>query len=336
MIRRTMVVVAIALATLAFGSTVEAGGWASVRLADGQAAPIVGQPWTATLIVKQHDLTAIDVDRLAVHFVAERGGAALDAEGVSTGELGHYRMSVTFPSAGMWNWTATPDPFPAIAMAALTVADGSAANRTTAPTASLVTGTCAAPGGTIGTLHLTPADDANATIVATGITTELVFLTKYTAAGSIAVLISDGGQPGTTLACGELAKTDLATPAVVLLAAIGDSGMTGTLALVPSGEDVVGSLVIVAVPEAPGITIRITDEGQGMFQPASVTIPVGTRVTWINESTLSHTVSGKSDGFASSGVLAPGERFGQTFATAGVYSYACDPHPWMTGEVTVV
>jgi plastocyanin len=37
-----------------------------------------------------------------------------------------------------------------------------------------------------------------------------------------------------------------------------------------------------------------------------------------------------------SGMLDHGERFSQTFDETGTFRYACDPHGWMTGTITVV
>ncbi|MHB1346830.1 MAG: cupredoxin domain-containing protein [Candidatus Humimicrobiaceae bacterium] len=67
------------------------------------------------------------------------------------------------------------------------------------------------------------------------------------------------------------------------------------------------------------------------FSPASLTIKVGTTVTWTNEDGFIHTVtSGTSpsdpSGLFDSGNLNGGDTFSFTFDEAGTYDYFCIPH----------
>ena len=67
------------------------------------------------------------------------------------------------------------------------------------------------------------------------------------------------------------------------------------------------------------------------FQPAELTVKVGTTVTWTNEDNFVHTVTsgtspGESSGLFDSGNLNPGEFFTFTFNEAGTYDYFCIPH----------
>lgn len=70
------------------------------------------------------------------------------------------------------------------------------------------------------------------------------------------------------------------------------------------------------------------------FNPDSVTVSVGTTVTWTNNDTVSHTVT-STDGAFDSGNIAPGDTFTFTFSTAGSFSYICSYHPNMTATVVV-
>ena len=88
----------------------------------------------------------------------------------------------------------------------------------------------------------------------------------------------------------------------------------------PLGEDVPGSTIVV-----------IQDF---TFQPADLQVPAGGRVTWVNCDTDSHTSTADGDQ-RSSPLLAPGDRFTQTFPTPGEFPYHCQPHPFMTGRVIV-
>jgi plastocyanin len=73
------------------------------------------------------------------------------------------------------------------------------------------------------------------------------------------------------------------------------------------------------------------------FGPRSVTVKVGTKVTWTNKdpAPTNHTATADSGTF-DTGRLAPGGSNSYTFTTAGTYSYHCAIHNYMTGTITVV
>lgn len=70
------------------------------------------------------------------------------------------------------------------------------------------------------------------------------------------------------------------------------------------------------------------------FGPGTLTIPVGTTVTWTNRDDIPHTVV-STDGAFKSRVLDTDERFSFTFSKPGSYPYFCSIHPKMTGKVVV-
>lgn len=70
------------------------------------------------------------------------------------------------------------------------------------------------------------------------------------------------------------------------------------------------------------------------FSPNSLTVKVGTKVTWTNNDSVTHTVT-ENNGAFNSGDLAPGSSFSFTFSKAGTYSYHCSIHPSMTATITV-
>jgi plastocyanin len=70
------------------------------------------------------------------------------------------------------------------------------------------------------------------------------------------------------------------------------------------------------------------------FGPASISVPVGSTVTWTNQDSTNHTVTA-DDGSFDSGPLAPGATFSQTFDTAGTFTYHCAIHSSMKGTITV-
>ena len=71
------------------------------------------------------------------------------------------------------------------------------------------------------------------------------------------------------------------------------------------------------------------------FSPQTITVPVGATVTWTNHDNAAHTVTSADNQFKKSPVLKAGERFSNTFATAGTYSYFCSIHHRMTGKIIV-
>jgi plastocyanin len=68
------------------------------------------------------------------------------------------------------------------------------------------------------------------------------------------------------------------------------------------------------------------------FSPSSLTVASGDTVTWTNDGSLPHDVSGSG---LSSGTLSPGQNYSHTFKSPGSFSYVCSIHPFMKGSVTV-
>ena len=69
------------------------------------------------------------------------------------------------------------------------------------------------------------------------------------------------------------------------------------------------------------------------FEPAQLTVKVGTTVTWTNRDDIPHTVV--SAGKFRSKTMDTDGTFSFTFTTAGEYKYFCSLHPHMTGTVKV-
>jgi amicyanin len=70
------------------------------------------------------------------------------------------------------------------------------------------------------------------------------------------------------------------------------------------------------------------------FGPGTLTVPVGTTVTWTNRDDIPHTVVSTDKVFKSK-VLDTDEKFSFTFNKPGTYEYFCSIHPKMTGKVVV-
>ena len=70
------------------------------------------------------------------------------------------------------------------------------------------------------------------------------------------------------------------------------------------------------------------------FSPATLTISVGTTVTWTNNDSTSHTVTSDT-GLFDSGQMSQGSHFSHTFNDKGTFAYHCTIHTTMHGTVTV-
>ncbi len=110
-----------------------------------------------------------------------------------------------------------------------------------------------------------------------------------------------------------------------------------------------GPTIVTATPPPPltvvpptAIPSRIR-MNQGQFRPQSLTVKVGTTVTWVNndsEGGLQYSVTsgvgGQANGLFDSGLVAPGGTFQFTFTTPGNYGYFSTTNPTgMTGEIVV-
>jgi nitrite reductase (NO-forming) len=72
------------------------------------------------------------------------------------------------------------------------------------------------------------------------------------------------------------------------------------------------------------------------YVPNVLMVPLGATVTWTNNDPgMVHTVTA-ADGSFDSGMLSTGQTFSYTFDKPGDFDYACTPHPWMKGRISVM
>ena len=90
--------------------------------------------------------------------------------------------------------------------------------------------------------------------------------------------------------------------------------------------------LLIALPAfAQDVTINIKDF---MFAPMDVNIAVGTRVTWVNDDQVPHTVMEIHKAFHSA-ALDTRDSFTYQFDNAGTFEYFCALHPQMIGKIVV-
>ena len=71
------------------------------------------------------------------------------------------------------------------------------------------------------------------------------------------------------------------------------------------------------------------------FNPQTITIKAGEKVTWINRDEEPHTVVSVEKQFKKSTALDTDQEFTITVGAPGTYSYFCSVHPKMTGTIVV-
>lgn len=126
-------------------------------------------------------------------------------------------------------------------------------------------------------------------------------------------------------------RATYAALALAFLLAACSSGSSSPSAAPASAAAPAGAGASAGAPAASGQAVTI----QGFaFGPSSVSVSVGTTVTWTNQDSTQHTVTA-DDGSFDGGPLANGQTFSQTFSKAGTFTYHCKIHPKMTASVTV-
>jgi len=70
------------------------------------------------------------------------------------------------------------------------------------------------------------------------------------------------------------------------------------------------------------------------FNPKTLTVKVGSVVTWTNKDSVPHTATANDQSF-DTGNLKPGDSGSARFPTAGTYTYHCSIHPDMVGTIVV-
>lgn len=73
----------------------------------------------------------------------------------------------------------------------------------------------------------------------------------------------------------------------------------------------------------------------GKFTPSDLLATPNSRVNWLNNDNITHTVTFE-DGLISSGDIIPGGQYSVSFDSIGVYRYHCAHHPADTGIIRVV
>ena len=94
---------------------------------------------------------------------------------------------------------------------------------------------------------------------------------------------------------------------------------------------------IATASPTPTAALALIEMGDHFFDPAQLTVKVGTTVTWKSVGQSTHDLAARDGSFVNGG-MSFGQTFSFTFAKAGRYPYVCMQHEGdgMVGEITVV
>ncbi len=153
------------------------------------------------------------------------------------------------------------------------------------------------------------------------------------------VFIATAGILGTSC------KASVATLPATTTPLITTTPSVTTTPPVTTTPSVATTLPVTTTPAQTAVTVRITDGFSGaVFFPETVTVPVGTTVTWWSNDVLDvHTITSDSGLFASDVIPearkesppTADETFSYTFTERGTFGYYCTYHPSVVGRVIV-
>jgi plastocyanin len=89
-----------------------------------------------------------------------------------------------------------------------------------------------------------------------------------------------------------------------------------------------------AQPAAPTEGAAVVHIANLSFAERAIRVHVGTRVRWVNQDQVQHSVTADNGAF-DSGLIEPGRSYERVFERPGDFAYHCTPHPFMTGRVVV-
>jgi putative membrane protein len=135
---------------------------------------------------------------------------------------------------------------------------------------------------------------------------------------------------------------------IALIAAVGGLAVATPIAISPvSADDYGASTGSSASSAINATTVSNVKSGTAtvviknmQFSPATLTVKAGTKVTWVNQDAVAHTVTsglrGAPDGKFDAKLEDSGKQWSFTFNKVGTYNYYCKPHQNMNAKVVVV
>jgi len=116
---------------------------------------------------------------------------------------------------------------------------------------------------------------------------------------------------------------------IQLLGAFAAISLTVILAIAGCGSD--GGSSTTSSSSKP----RVVNISNYSYAPETITVPAGTKVTFVNHDSTAHTATSKEQGAFDTQPIQPGKRAAVTFSLPGKFVYYCVFHPFMKGTVEV-
>jgi len=157
---------------------------------------------------------------------------------------------------------------------------------------------------------------------------------RHVAAIALACLLTACGAQATAQ---HSASSSPSVPASATVASTPTPSATPTQAVAPTPtpKPVVATPRPTLRPTAPPPTMTASVSAINFaFSPASLTVRVGTRVTFTNRDQATHTFTANG-GLFNSGLVASGKSYAFTFMSTGTFAYHCQIHASMTATLTV-
>lgn len=84
--------------------------------------------------------------------------------------------------------------------------------------------------------------------------------------------------------------------------------------------------------QSPNVVVTIKNFA---FSPTMITVKPGTKITWVNNDSAPHTVTGDSESSINSPTLSPGGTYSVVLTKSGAIGYHCAFHSMMKGTIMV-
>jgi plastocyanin len=125
----------------------------------------------------------------------------------------------------------------------------------------------------------------------------------------------------------------LVTVAIALAVLVSACGSAGTTAPTKTAPTKTAPAKTAPAKAAPTGATRVTISGYA-YQPATLTVMRGAKITFTNHDQTAHTATSNTTGF-DSGTIKPGHSASVTVTKAGTYTYYCQFHAFMHGTIIV-
>lgn len=224
---------------------------------------------------------------------------------------------------------------------------GTSAHEGTAHPSHVHDGSCPVPGDVIFPLADVAIPDGEvvgsgaAVPVDISVTTIESTLADLVAAPHAIVVHESAENIGNYILCGDIGGPMMGESDLPIgLAQLNESGAAGVAWLTDNGDGTTDVSVLMTEPTddhgtdghdtGTPVEVSIADFSFG----AAIEVPAGTTVTWTNNDSAPHTVTG--DGGLQSGKMDSGATYSFTFEEAGTFNYHCEFHGNMSSTISVV